>query len=48
MGSNWYNDAICFRSDFSYVPWWIILIPSYFIVAKGVLWLISKKIKEKV
>lgn len=48
LNSKWYDNAHFFRWDFSYIDWWIILIPSYFIIAKCMLWWISDKIRDSV
>lgn len=35
-----------FSSYFCHIDWWIILIPSYFIIARGIVCWVSQKIKE--
>lgn len=40
------EDRFCLRSNMEHLSWWIILIPSYFIIARGILWYVSQKVRK--
>lgn len=45
--SHWHKlgggDGKFFYLYFGAVDWWIVMIPSYFIIAKGIFWFVKEK-----